>query len=478
MINPYDYQTHAVEAVRASFAEGIKRVVVQAPTGAGKSVILLMIAAACIRNGKRVLFVVHLSEIMVDFAERAKALKEFHVGIIAPGFNRSPYAPLQIISIQGAVRKTTPLPEADVVLYDEVQHLPAQTFKKLLDFYPDAFVVGTSATPCRSDDKPLKMFDRLIVAAKYSELIQAKKIVPAMVFQPAEHKGSDLACDPIEAYLKYGRGERGFCFVRGIDTAEDVARRFTASDVPAAAVHSKLGRRERLSAVARLKSGELRILTSDAILTEGVNVPEASVCILASACHFVGGYMQKCGRVLRSAPGKKHAIVIDLVGSSLQHGLPHIDREFTLDGKTFDLTKLPPLTVCAACGLTQLAGRTQCEGCGFVFLQHERKRPVIYSEELRAVFNWTETPLEAKVNEWLRLIDTSLTRGYSVDWAVSSYTATFGEKVPNEWLSALPPERKRREFEQWKAYGESRGFKSGYAFARYQACFGAPPPRA
>jgi superfamily II DNA or RNA helicase len=412
---------------------------------------------------------------MADFAERAKALGEFPVGIIAPGFNRSPYAPLQIISIQGAVRKTTPLPEADVVLYDEVQHLPAQTFQRLLEFYPDAFIVGTSATPCRSDDKPLKMFDRLIVAAKYSELLRAKKIVHAMVFQPPEHRGSDLACDPVDAYQTYGQGERGFCFVRGIDTAEDVARRMTTAGIPAAAVHSKLGRRERLSAIARLKSGELRILTSDAILTEGVNVPEASVCILASACNFVGGYMQKCGRVLRAAPGKTRAIVIDLVGSSLQHGLPHIDREFTLDGKSFDLTKLPPLAVCVMCGLTQLAGRATCEGCGFTFPRKERKIPVIYSDSLKLVFDHENTPESAKLDEFFRLLELSLNRGYSIDFVVSSYYSTFGTHVPKSWLSELPEARKQRELALWRSYGDARNYKKGYAYSRYKDVFGTSP---
>jgi DNA repair protein RadD len=466
MFVPFDYQLKAVESVRAAFSEGLKRVVVQAPTGAGKTVILLLIAAACVANKKRVLFVVHLNEILDDFVDRANAWGQFQIG-----------SDVNVISIQSATRGTKQLPEADVILCDEVQHLPAKTFSRLLELYPDAFIVGASATPCRGDDKPLSMFERLIVAAKYSELLQRGRIVNARVYQPQEHKGGNLALDPVVAYERYGEGSSGFVFVRGISQCEELAERFRVADVPAEAVHSKLSTERRRVALRNLRSGATRLLISDAILTEGVDCPAARVCILACPCHFVGGYMQRVGRVLRACDGKPDAIVIDLVGSSIRHGLPTIDREFSLTGKSYDITQLPALRVCLQCGLTQLSGRTSCEGCDFVFPRIERAKPKIFSEELKAVFDFENTPLNAKSNEWHRLLDLALIKSYSVDWCVSTYAATFGEKPPTVWLSELPPDRKRLEFERWAQEGRSRNAKPGYPYARFKATFGTAPPR-
>lgn len=101
--------------------------------------------------------------------------------------------------------------------------------------------------------------------------------------------------------------------------------------------------------------------------------------------------------------------------------------------------------------------------------------PVIYSQELRAVFDHENTPHEAKVNEFMRLLDLSQIRGYSVEYVIKCFTELFSHPPPIEWLTALPAERKRLELSRWKEYGESRGYRGGYAAQRYKAVFGAYP---
>jgi superfamily II DNA or RNA helicase len=77
----------------------------------------------------------------------------------------------------------------------------------------------------------------------------------------------------------------------------------------------------------------VRVLTNVNTLTEGVDVPEARTCILARSFGHVGGYLQAAGRVLRAAPGKESAVVVDLTGATIRHGLPTTDRTYSLSGR-------------------------------------------------------------------------------------------------------------------------------------------------
>lgn len=471
------HQSRALVDIRAAIDAGKRRILVVAPTGSGKGTLAAEIMRLTADRGGRGVFFVHRREIVKDVHQRITSLG-VKAGVILPNHNQSPYAPIQVCSVQTLTARGT-RPPADVIIADEAHHVAAKTWTEILAAYPDAVIIGFSATPERQDGRPLSQFQHMIVAAQYSELITAGLIVPARVYDPGKSMGGDLALDPVAAYLQYAPGTKGFTFVATLDLARDVTKRFNDAGVPAVAITAKTPKGERDRAIDDLRRGHILQIVNFSTMTEGVDIADATTCTIARACRHTGTYLQIAGRVLRAHPSKRVAIVLDLVGAYRNHGLPHQDRQYSLEGKSgYALTPLAPLTVCIQCGLTQLAGRRTCEGCGFVFLRTERKQPVIYSQELRAVFDFENTPLEAKVTEFLRLLDLSLQRAYSIDWVVASYAATFGEKVPQTWLNELPPERKRREFEQWKAYGASRGFKPGYAFSRYQACFGTAPPRA
>jgi DNA repair protein RadD len=470
----WKHQERTVQLLRESITNGHRRIVVVGPTGSGKGTLATEILRLAVQQGNKGLFVVHRREIVLDVAQRLRDVG-VRVGVILPGHNSSPYADVQVASTDTLKNRDT-LPPAQVVVVDECHHYASNKWAKLIDAYPDAIIIGLTATPERPDGRALSQFQHMIVAAQYSELIREGLICQARVYQPTEAKDDGLALDPVAAYQKYAPGKKGFCFVSTLDLGRDVSRRFKEIGVPAACITGTTAKSVRDAAVRDLKSGALQILVNYGVFCEGTDIPDAELCILARRAKHCGTFLQICGRVLRAHRSKRMAIVLDLTGSSISNGLPTQDREYSLEGKTGVLPTLAPLTVCPSCGLTQLAGRSTCEGCGFTFIRHERKPPVIYSEELRAVFDFEATPTEAKLVEYFRLLDVSLQRSYSIDWVCATYTATFGEKVPQNWLTELPIERKQREHRQWAEYGASRGFKPGYAYARYLACFGEPPP--
>lgn len=470
----WGHQVRTIERLRSAVTAGQRRILVVGPTGSGKGTLATEILRLSVQQGHRGVFAVNRREIIRDIAARLRSVG-VRTGCILPGEPLDSEAPVQVCSIQTlAARDYTP--PGDVISIDEAHHGEAKTWKALLARYHDKTLLGYSATPERGDGRPLSQFEHLIVAATYSELLAAGLICPVRVFHPEKQHGGNLACDPVAAYQRYAPGTKGFCFVSSIQLGEDLEHRFNEVGIPARLVTGKTSSRVRDRILEEFHAGNIQMLINQGVYIEGTNIPDASTCILAGQINHLGGYLQRCGRIMRAHRSKSVATVIDLPGLYLAFGLPTADREYSLTGKSgYALTPLPALRVCQRCGLTQLSGSTRCSGCEYEFPVQERKRPIIYDEQLRAVFDWENTPLAAKQVEYHRLLDESTLHGYSIDGVVARYKATFSEPVPPEWLAALPPERKRREFEHWRAYGDSRGFKRGYAYQRFVQCFGHRP---
>jgi len=160
----------------------------------------------------------------------------------------------------------------------------------------------------------------------------------------------ELAVTPLEAYQQHGEGERAVVFCATIEHADLVAAEFIAAGISAEAVHGKLKADDRKQRLGRLASGVTRVICNVFVLTEGWDLPAVSVCILARKPQHAGTYLQMVGRVLRPSPSKTGATLLDLCGSSLQHGPPEMDREYTLDGKGIRKTEREPIRQCPHCG--------------------------------------------------------------------------------------------------------------------------------
>ncbi len=153
------YQIDVIARVRAAVADGQRRICLVAPTGSGKTIIVAEIVRSGVERGRRVLFLAHRRELVAQAAE-----KLFNVGlsagIIQAGCTPSPEYQVQIASVQTLharavrTRKIDP-PPADLVVVDEAHHVRARSWRQILDLYPEAVVLGLTATPCRGDGRGL-----------------------------------------------------------------------------------------------------------------------------------------------------------------------------------------------------------------------------------------------------------------------------------------------------------------------------------
>jgi DNA repair protein RadD len=132
--------------------EHTRRIILVAPTGAGKTVIGAEIIRSFVRRAKSVLVLAHRREIIAQTSAKLHAAGVGH-GIIQAGFQPRPLELVQVASIQTLwVRAmhtgSMHLPPIDLLAIDEAHHCPARTYRKIIEAYPNAILLGLTATPC------------------------------------------------------------------------------------------------------------------------------------------------------------------------------------------------------------------------------------------------------------------------------------------------------------------------------------------
>lgn len=460
------YQSRAIDGVHSELRSGKMAPCVVAPTGSGKTVMALQLAA----DFGGCLFIVHTRELLAQSARRFRD-QGWPVNVISPGHYSVSGARVHVATVH-SLNKRGAYPDVPLVITDEHHHyVPDNSWASFLRHYQHVPRVGFTATPQRQDGKPLgDTSDALVVAAQYSELIDEGFLVPCRVLQPPETLGSDLAMDPVEAVNRYAEGQT-FLFASSVEKAREYAERLES----AACVDSKMPAQDRSRAVKLFTAGQLRVLTNYNVLTEGVDVPAAITCVLAGSSRHVSTFLQQCGRVLRSAPGKTEARIVDLVGATHLHGFPTMDRVYTLDGKGITASKAPPLRNCLACGTTLPAALMQCTACGYQFERRDPRIPRIFNLELQEVFAGKDTPDDAKRSEYQRLRAIQRQRGFALGWVVREYKKLFS--VNPVLHDATEPEREE-ELRRLMAIARAKRFKQGWVAHRFKAMFGVWPRRA
>jgi len=317
------YQQTALEKF---FRSSTRSTLFVAPTGAGKGTMASWLMAKYAREKKKVIFLVHRRELVHDMVER---LRQRGVPVVLSAFSA---AHVRVLSVQAAMRLE--LQPVDLLVIDEAHHYAADEWQRVMDGIKARRIVGFTATPERADGRPLgDMFERIVEVVSYSKLLAQGVIVPCRVLRPQRRMLSDeIAQDPVDAYLRYAKGERALIYVRRVSEADAVKERLLEAGIRAGAVHSKMRGFERDQTMLALEDGELDVVVNVGVLTEGVDVPHVTHLVLARPCGHASMYLQIVGRALRSAEGKREACLIDLVGASYKHGLPAEDRVYALEG--------------------------------------------------------------------------------------------------------------------------------------------------
>jgi DNA repair protein RadD len=383
------YQERDLTAIRAAFANGARRVCYQAPTGSGKTVLFAAVVAGATARGDHTVILGHRDEIVQQVDTALDALGVAH-GIIAAGYPETPELPVQVASVATLVRRLDKLAPPDLIVPDECRHAAAPSWRRILDAYPNAKVLGTTATPQRLDGKGLDdIFDTLIIGPGVAELIAQGYLSRFVTYAPAQRldltgvrtRAGDFALDDlaramsgsviitvaVEEYTRLCAGAPAIAFCVDVAHSQMVAAAFAARGYRAAHVDGKTPKEERRRLIDALGTGALQVLCNCGLISEGLDVPAVVADILLRPTKSLALYLQQVGRALRPAEGKR-ALILDHAGNTFRFGLADMAREWSLAGRA----KIPdaaPVRCCPQCGALVALAAWHCPECGGVLRQ-------------------------------------------------------------------------------------------------------------
>lgn len=448
------YQQKLIDDTRFQLQLGRKKVLIVLPTGGGKTVCFSHIAESASKKGNRVCVLVHRAELL-DQASRSMPVRH---GLIAAGRSMDLSHSVQIASVQTLARRLHQLPKDffQLLIVDEAHHTTAGTWASVVEHFDSARLIGVTATPIRLDGRGLgEHYESMVVGPSAQWLTdngflsQAKVLAPPGIqtsglkkrmgdFDMRQAEGllqqGQAMGDCLTHYRQHLNGQTAIAFCCSVAHSQAVAGLFQANGVAAASIDGKMDVNRRRSLLASLGRGEIKVLTSCALIGEGVDVPSVGGCILLRPTSSVGLHLQMIGRCLRVSPGKKRAVILDHVGNTLRLGHHLEDREWTLDGEQkTKREKCTSVKVCPKCFAAMSSQVSECEECGHRFTVERKELKTVAGtlQELQVEKAQKKQKRidQGKARTLDELIALGKSRGYKypVAWARKIYSSRGGK---------------------------------------------------
>jgi superfamily II DNA or RNA helicase len=455
------YQVEAMDNIRATVKAGVKRMVVQAATGSGKTKIAAAIVDGAMRKGNRTAFVVPAISLIDQTLESFWDEEIRDVGVIQANHERTDWSrPVQVCSIQ-TIQSRGAWPEAKTVIFDECHRLH-ETHKRWLadEAWKAIPFIGLSATPWTRGLG--KYFESLLVAATTDDLIKRGYLSPFRVFATGHPdlsavrtvagdyhegelseamQGGTLTADIVRTWQEKWGKDKTLCF--GVDKAhaKSIQERFQQAGITCGYQDAETPADERRDIKRKFHNGDYQIVSNIQTLTTGIDW-DVRCLIMARPTKSEMLYVQIVGRALRTAVGKDAALILDHSDTTQRIGfVTDVHHEHLDDGKPQRKAK-PRVRLpkeCKKCAFLKPAGVRICPNCGF------KPEPVsnVYEQDGELV---------------------EVTGGHKLNGK---------RRRPEDWS----PMQRLQFFAELKAYSAEHGYKPGWAAFKFKEKFGNWPPR-
>ena len=347
-----DYQEDLIQGIFKSWSAGNRRVMLQLPTGAGKTILFSAISRLFLEQGLGVLVLAHRKELITQAHSKLEAISGLSAGFIKARMPVDWDFLVQVASVQTLTRRQR-YPEAGLVICDEAHHSVSKSYTRIFEAYPDAYILGVTATPMRTDGQGLKNhYDDLIVGVSVDWLVGRGYLCPFRLYAApvkvdtrgvkitaGEFNQRDLAeavdtslvaGDVIDAWKKYAFNKQTVVFNVSVEYSRKLTKAFRAEGIKAEHLDGETPDVERDAIIGRFRNRETTVLSNCGIVTEGFDVPgiECIQCVRPTRSLIL--WLQMIGRSLRPSEGKDYAILIDHSENWQCLGLPDDDREWSL----------------------------------------------------------------------------------------------------------------------------------------------------
>jgi superfamily II DNA or RNA helicase len=403
MITLFPDQTETISKLRAEMRTS-KSVLLQSPTGSGKTAMAIWLINAARQKNKCVVFTVPRRELMKQTSQTFDKYDQGH-SYIAAGRDFNPYSRLYIGMIDTMTRRINSLPDADMVVIDE-SHFGSDALNSVIRHYKaaGAYLVGLSATPWKLSGKGLGCwYDSMVEGPSIRWLIDNKRLSDYRFFrgktQPDLSKlhvtAGDYAKGEVASYMEEQGVIIGDCVneyrtramgrlhvVRcaSIKHSQMTAQAFRDAGIPAMHVDGTTPDDDMRQIIRAYARREILVLTFCDLLNFGFDLAQASgmdVCIESGSdmkpSKSLAGQMQYWGRMLRYKPHP--AIIMDHVNNWQEHGLPCAERKWSLEDRNQgkkSSERVPPTRQCLQCFHIHTPSPT-CPECGYVYIIKSRE---------------------------------------------------------------------------------------------------------
>lgn len=357
------YQRDAIAAVDDAESRGRRRVIVQLPTGAGKTIVFSEMIRRRLEQGPA-LILAHRDELIDQAAEKLRRLAPelgTSIGRVKGPTKQIGY-PVVVASVQTLARPKTiaraasSLKRFKTVIVDECHHAAADSYLRILEAVdPAALVAGFTATAERHDKRRLDdVFEEIVYARSIEEMVREGFLVPPKGHRihaadldlgdvkqnRGDFSASDLGAkmedagavaDVVQAFEEHAKTRKQILFAPTVALAKEMADAFNEAGFRSTHIDGKTEahiRRNRLKAFA---NDEIQVLTNVGVLTEGFDDPSLDSVAIAAPTRSRIKYTQMIGRGLRLHPGKEDCLVLDLAGASDELTIQSLPGLFGLD---------------------------------------------------------------------------------------------------------------------------------------------------
>lgn len=341
------YQQEAKDAIFEQWDNGVKKTLLVLPTGCGKTVVFAKVTEDCVRQGNRVLILAHRGELLDQAAD--KLMKTTGLGCAlekAENTCLGSWFRVVVGSVQTLMRqkRLDQFPEDffDTIIIDEAHHCISDSYQKVLKHFPDAQILGVTATPDRGDMQNLgQFFESLAYEYTLPKAIKEGYLTPikaltiplkidmsSVSVQAGDFKASDIgtALDPYlegiaEEMKKYCSDKKTVVFLPLVKTSQKFRDLLNEHGFQAAEVNGNS--QDRAEILADFETGKYNVLCNSMLLTEGWDCPSVDCIVVLRPTKVRSLYCQMVGRGTRLFPGKDHLLLLDFLWHTERHELCH-----------------------------------------------------------------------------------------------------------------------------------------------------------
>lgn len=343
------YQQQAKDAIFSEWENGIKKTLLVLPTGCGKTIVFAKVAEECVKGGSRVLILAHRGELLDQAAD--KIGKSTGLGCATEKAEQTclgSWFRIVVGSVQSMMREKRlnqfPNDYFNTIIIDEAHHCISDSYQKVLRHFPDAEVLGVTATPDRGDMQNLgTVFESLAYEYTLPKAIKEGYLSPikavtiplkidmsAVGVQAGDFKSGDIATalDPYlesiaEEMKKYCSNKKTVVFLPLVKTSQKFRDILNNHGFKAAEVNGDS--KDRAEILEAFDKDQYNVLCNSMLLTEGWDCPSVDCIVVLRPTKVRSLYCQMVGRGTRLSPetNKDHLLLLDFLWHTERHELCH-----------------------------------------------------------------------------------------------------------------------------------------------------------